>query len=526
MKPIIKVLAFLTLSFVLCCTILVTVILINDFALREYLALKLSDLAKNDLPKVINPQYQFENNLSTIELILDPSSISNLKKQIKKKLSSNDPNDFGKSNWKYVKGVLLNEKKDSCFIDIRIRGDMPSNYNRGLTDATYRLNMTEGKCFEKRKFSLIRPFLENHSFYGYLYYNFIRTKNLFLATEFHFINLTLNGEDVGIYIFQEAFSDDLAIGQHYPSGIIFKFTDDCYDRNGTYNQDSLPQLILYDKKRTFKSSYLSHHYDQAIYLFNLFRHKQIPIDSIFDLEKFAEFAAINEIFAAHHANYCQNIRLFYNSDTEKFEPIAWDPNNFSRYLLSQQTSPLPVTNGFNKFFFEYSKNATKFPIYHLLSQSDTFQLLFSKALSKYLFDNSIIEYLSSQKAFISSLESAIFYQNFQQTFNENLIIERIKFIKSQLSKSNNLQGLVSIHSNICTVSITSNNIFPIQIDKLVMLNTTFNLSNINVNYKERFVKNFVINESERKLERNYYIEYHFLSNRTDTLRYSDFTIFQ
>ena len=138
-------------------------ILYKDPSLREYVSIKLKHTTKNDLPKAfIFNDKQLNESLSEIEIIFSEHSLDLLEKQINKKLNSSVKSDFGKSSWKYVQATIINEYGDSLLAKARIRGDMPSNYNNGIENATLRVNLKEGSCFGKTKFSLIRPHLENH----------------------------------------------------------------------------------------------------------------------------------------------------------------------------------------------------------------------------------------------------------------------------------------------------------------------------------------------------------------------------
>ena len=59
--------------------------------------------------------------------------------------------------------------------------------------------------------------------------------------------------------------------------------------------------------------------------FTILHRKTLGIDLLFDIKKWGEFAALTDVFYAHHSMRCHNVRMYFNSTTNKIETIAWDP---------------------------------------------------------------------------------------------------------------------------------------------------------------------------------------------------------
>ena len=96
---------------------------------------------------------------------------------------------LGTSKWKYVKANAY-YNKDTFIIELRIRVDMPSNYNKSIEESTLRLNIKKDKALAgKRKISLIRPALES-GYYGFLFYKCFHDFG-FLANSIDFVKLQI-----------------------------------------------------------------------------------------------------------------------------------------------------------------------------------------------------------------------------------------------------------------------------------------------------------------------------------------------
>jgi hypothetical protein len=452
----------------------ISYILIKDNSLREYVSIKLKHFTQNDLSKA----FKFNNNkfneiVNEIEVVLSDSSVSLLENQIYKKLNSTNNQNFGKSSWKYVKSTIVNEYGDSLRAKVRIRGDMPSNFNKGIKNATLRVNLKEGSCFGKTKFSLIRPTLENHGFYGFLYYKFMK-ENKLLANDFIFVKLKNNSKENGIYIFQEAFNAELY--HNYSDGIIFKTHNDCYDKNGEYNPNKNPKISPYEYNKITKNHTKKIILGKAIEKYHLMNIGKTKVDSVLDVKKYAYFIAVNDLFAAHHSHFCQNIRLFYNSNSNLFEPIAWDPNNFARFLLGEQTCVLNVTDGFNEFFNELLTNEHAYPIYRKLLSSDKFLYYYSLELFNLAHNNKIYEFIKTKIDTIKTIEPSLFRQNFQTTFDISLIKKRIEKVKKNSKKSSNINSLVSYKDTLLNIELSSNNLFPLRVLSISFSSDTISLN--------------------------------------------------
>jgi hypothetical protein len=399
----------------------------NDLPLREYVKETLLKRIHNDIHRLFTFNDKDKLKLPELFLKIDKHAFSDLDSLRKNKLDyiedKGTAGSTSQSEWNYVTAnITLNDTIHT--IKIRIRGDMPSNYNRGLENASYRFNIESNTAlFGKKKLSLVRPFLENN-FYGYLFSNFFE-KEGFISNDIIFIRLYLNGKDNGIYFLQEGFSKELVESDEYREGVIMRFKNDCEDNNGSYNSTRIPELDVYGENKILKDSALSRCYNRARFKFSSLRSGKIDVEQCFNTKKFAKYFALCDFFLSHHSYVCHNVKMYFNPINDKFEPIAWDPSNFVRYKIS-----LPVQPGYTNYSGEIYNDQKKYPIHNFLYKDTNFLKTFNYYTYQYSHNDTIRNFLEKHKKLIEALDPEMYRQRFQEQFNSGLILDNIQAIKN------------------------------------------------------------------------------------------------
>ncbi len=398
----------------------------NDLPLREYVKETLLKRIQNDVHRFFNSGRADKLHLPELHLEIDKQQLADLDSMRTNKLEFDEENQQilnGQNQWKFVSATIkLNDTVHK--IKIRIRGDMPSNFNRGLENSSYRFNVESNTAiFGKKKLSFERPFLQNN-FYGYLFSHFFN-KEGFIANDILFIRLFLNGKDNGIYFLQEGFGKELVESSDYRDGVIMRFRNDCEDNNGTYNSTWIPELNVYNEKKILKDSTLSKCYNRARFKFSSLRIGKIGPSQCFNTKKFAKYFALCDIFLAHHSYVCHNVKMYFNPINDKFEPIAWDPLNFVRYKTK-----LAVQPGYNYYSGEVYSNQKKYPIHYLLFKDAEFIKEFNFYLFEYSHNDTIRHFLEKHKDLIEAIDPELYREKFQPEFNSSLIIDNIQTIKN------------------------------------------------------------------------------------------------
>jgi hypothetical protein len=165
-----------------------------------------------------------------------------------------------------------------------------------------------------------------------------------LTTHTYFANLVLNGEPQGIYAVQEGFGEEVLTGQGREPGVIVEFDADRlweairhYEGNGELAlADPFLRLTMADyltfEVDAFRDSSLlrdpelAAQRSQAIGLLRSLQEGKIGAGDVFDVEKYGAFLALADLWAASEALSLVNLRFYYNPDSGKLEPIAYNAN--------------------------------------------------------------------------------------------------------------------------------------------------------------------------------------------------------
>ena len=193
----------------------------------------------------------------------------------------------------------------------------------------------DARIFGMKQFSLQHPERRNY-LYEWLYHQFLKSEDV-LSLRYHFVNVSVNGRDLGIYALEEHF-DKLLVEHHQRrEGPILRFTENLMWQENLQWTHPFP-----DADVTTYGSYLSSDVDvfktravmadstqrtlflAASGLLESFRAGRITASAIFDVQKMADYLAISDLLSAEHGTRWPNVRFYYNPITALLEPIGFD----------------------------------------------------------------------------------------------------------------------------------------------------------------------------------------------------------
>ena len=160
----------------------------------------------------------------------------------------------------------------------------------------------------------------------------------------YFANVVYNGQPLGIYAIQEGFGEELMINQDRLPGVIVEFDADRLLEAIRY-YEGIEEDVLDDPFMNFTmADYYSFEVDafrdasllrdpelaaqrsQAIGLLRSLQEGVVEADDVFDVEKYGAFLALVDLWGATEALSLVNLRFYYNPDSGKLEPIAYNGN--------------------------------------------------------------------------------------------------------------------------------------------------------------------------------------------------------
>ncbi len=157
-----------------------------------------------------------------------------------------------------------------------------------------------------------------------------------LTTTYDFVPITLNGESLGLYVFEEHFEKQLVESRKRREGPIMKFDETnfwtcrLYDKN--LPQEEKKELPLFEacdigafkETKIEESPALKTQFEIARDLMYSFKYFKRKTSDIFDIEKLAKYFALIDLTKSFHGLAWINVRFYYNPVLCKLEPIAYD----------------------------------------------------------------------------------------------------------------------------------------------------------------------------------------------------------
>jgi len=236
----------------------------------------------------------------------------------------------------YVPAVIRRDG-EAYDIKIRLKGDRQIHYE-DINKLSYRIKLDgDNTLWGMKVFSIHKPRARNY-IYEWLLLEMMKQEGI-ITPEYKFINVSLNGKDLGIYALEEHYGKHLVERYGYREGPIIRFSENLGFRDYRYTS-----ILPYGKKKWMAKENVPVT-KRAVYLLKEFVRRNTNVRKTFDTEKLAKFYAIVDLFEAHHGYLTKSLRFYHNPITGKLEPIPFDGhyNQEKHYLLEQG---LPIGESF------------------------------------------------------------------------------------------------------------------------------------------------------------------------------------
>lgn len=232
----------------------------------------------------------------------------------------------------FVPGVIRYQDK-AMKVNLRLKGDW-IDHLRG-DKWSFRIKVKgENTIWGMKEFSIQHPKTRNY-LAEWVFHQALSREGL-VGLRYNFINVTLNGKDLGVYALEEHFEKRLIEHNQMREGPIVKFNEDLlwdetaqqYSRfhamgNGC-GQFLSSHIDGFQSKKWLADSSRSALFAKAVYLLEAFRRGELKTSEVFDAQKLAKFFAIVDLVGAKHAALWHNARFYYNPITSLLEPIGFD----------------------------------------------------------------------------------------------------------------------------------------------------------------------------------------------------------
>ncbi|MDC1359617.1 CotH kinase family protein [Gammaproteobacteria bacterium] len=334
--------------------------------------------------------------------------------------------------------IKQDEVKQDFRVKIRGKGDREFHFYN-IDSMSYRVNIKGDDRFSGlEEFSIQRPILRNYT-WEYLVAEIVKNENLItLLTKP--VDFMINGQYRGIYSMEEVPSSETLRRNKRPNGPIYSLNE-----NFGHHIDSVLDVYdLQDWQGTdiYKKSSALLYKSYANALNGLkFQEKD------FDINEWAKYFALIDLFGTYHAAVPKSVKVYFNPEIDKFQPILFDAhqgagrlNNFILLDLLNQNelyecewicSYIEFFDGFfanEEFIDQYLKYLDIYSTdFFIKSVRETYNLRF-----RYL-DNEFYSRLSQSDA-VSAPGLSLYFFKFNKLLDRQKLVQKKLIIYKELNE--------------------------------------------------------------------------------------------
>lgn len=290
--------------------------------------LTLMPLAKNP----VLDSLAADSGLNHLDIRVSPTSLSKLQEKRRAALAQNVLIQ-GEDAW--VKGKLFDGTREFP-IKLRLKGDWVDHLSGKKW--SFRIQVKGGHSWNRMlTFSLHNP--KSRNFLSeWLFHRFMEQEDV-LTTRYDFTTVSLNGEALGIYAYEEHFEKQLIEHKNRREGPIVRYAEEgmwnALHRGTTQYTGGLgmsyehttfesSEIKPFKEAETLTNPALTTQFEIAQTLLNQYRYGLQAASDIFDVEALAKYYAITDLNRTYHGIVWHNQRFYYNPVLGKLEPIAFD----------------------------------------------------------------------------------------------------------------------------------------------------------------------------------------------------------
>ena len=324
-----------------------------------------------------------KNDLDTVHLNV---SFKNLQKIQNKRADAIQKQRLVSNSIDFVNADIgLNEEEiSSC--KIRLKGHLSDHWSGNKF--SLRIEIKDGKLIKgMSKFSVQDPKTRNYST-EWLFLNHLRKENC-ISVRYDFINLVINGKEMGVYAIEEHFSKEMIEANKRREGVICYFDDyffwkkypPTFRNNISWNSTFLSaRPEVRNQKKVSINQELQQQAKSAIELLRSLQGKKLLASRILDPESTGKYLAITRMWETNHGFGIDDINFYFNPITALLEPIGFDGQSGSvpdQCFFSSKQSPWVEyalkDPKISKAYIFYLKKFTNINYINILKQKFTHQ---------------------------------------------------------------------------------------------------------------------------------------------------------
>jgi len=220
------------------------------------------------------------------------------------------------TEYKAARARILNNN-EYLNANIRLKGDRSIHYENNK-NSSYKINLKKDNFYNSmRSFSIQKPRIRNYVS-EWIFHEMGEELNL-IKLKYDFIKLRINGENKGLYVTEEGFSNSLLERNLRRAGPIFGIDE--YYKNRDF--ETGPKLDPYQEKYWTRPENEKLYFIAKNKLLSL-KTRELPLNEIIDIKKWSDYFVMCELLTTYHGLKEKSVKFYYNPITSLFEPIPFD----------------------------------------------------------------------------------------------------------------------------------------------------------------------------------------------------------
>lgn len=224
---------------------------------------------------------------------------------------------------------------------IRIKGKM-SDHVQGSKWSFRVLAKKDDGFLGMQRFSLQHPGTRNY-LCDWFYHKLSQGEGI-IALRYGFLHVTFNGEDLGVYAYEEHFGPELLVNNGRVKGPLFRFDPSLFwehrlnmmnkvryhEAFGAYEAAAVDAFGTGELK---KDSVQRRYFEEAIGLMDSFRRGERTASEVFDADLIARRHALLDLVGGHHSMDWSDVKFYFDPVLKRIEPVSYE--SFSAYPIKQ-----------------------------------------------------------------------------------------------------------------------------------------------------------------------------------------------
>ena len=374
--------------------------------------------------------------------------------------------EYGRLKDEFVKWIPAKIQLDERQIDVKLKlkGTHDDHWAHPYKwSFKIKTKNKDDNIYGLKRFAVQHPATISY-LYEWLFHIVLKEEKL-IAHEVKFINLVVNGNDLGVYILIEQISKELIEKNRRREGPIIGFDKELWIEE-VNNIDNLgindihqffwtakikPTRFKENQKNTIQEIYLN----KGINLLEGFRKKELKAEKVFDLDQLAKLMAIKAVFASLDFDW-KDIKFYYNPITELLEPVSrevhamhHDHTKLSLWAFNSEPAIFPWHKQFLDLLFDD-------PIFH-----EKYLIELTRISKKNYLENIIDRNNKDFKKYLSALK-----KNYPtiEIFSKTKLASNNKFLFDSLNPVSGINvNFANLNNNIIDLNISNLQILPVKI---------------------------------------------------------------